>query len=628
MAQVDITFLPVLARGSSQRERELYQATARSHAARLSHKWRKLKLSDQDNANHQRQHIGEESQPTGASETAWNQALVSPNLVSILQKGNSDPFNSLAIHVTPRVNQILTFFKHGYLPMIYPAFMGSEDAIRRIEALQNQEYRDGVLALRLECSARALLFINVAFMIKVSPHQGLEDEALLLKHQSIKALRRELVKGSVAQAQSLVLDSVSMLFRGALIAGDLDEAGLHANTLRKLLEQKYDREGGVVDLGFLLRVLYQNKQLSVFRFSLSVFDVEEWVPKVLAAYLEPSKAYLEPYQQVMLRRLDRSISAEPLRSLFVEMLLGDHMFSLPAESHPGEQLFSMVQVWIHIQGTILHSRLVDFILKTEASHHLNFDPITEQPMPDARENLYWQTQRVLALTFLIMFEFNRTNLESVQTVFVNARDFLARLRSALSLTMHAAKLTRDSAASGGSSGDESDLAAEGLPQGDRSNAILWALCVGSWTEKKHNPPAASPYTADGDYAGKSGGNRHGKDGGSGGMGNGLDNGTRNSTENETGTGTGTGNGHDNASTSTSSSASAFVSASVSDGRGAADNDTWWFASTLSRHARQMGLKSWDEVRGILHGFYIIDGYMPGLDEWITQLLSDQNTYVR
>ncbi|KIW23508.1 uncharacterized protein PV07_11700 [Cladophialophora immunda] len=577
MAQINITFLPVLEQGSSQRVRELHQATARSHAARLSHKWRKQKRSDVENANRQRQHVAEESQPPGASEAAWNQALVSPGLVSILQKGNSDPFNALAIHVTPRVNQILTFFKHGYLPMIYPAFMGSEDAIRRIEALQNQEYRDGVLALRLECSAQALLFINVAFMIKISPHRGLEDEALLLKHQSIKALRRELVKGSAGQTQSLVLDSVSMLFRGALIAGDLDEAALHANTLRKLLEQKYDQEGGVADLGFLLRVLYQNKQLSVFRFSLSAFDVEEWVPKVLAAYLEPSKAYLEPYRQAMLRRLDPCVSAKPLRALFVEMLLGDHMLGLPAESHPGEQLFGMVQVWIHIQGTILHSRLVDFILKTSALHGLDFDPATEPPLPSPRQNLYWQTQRVLALTFLIMFEFNRTNLESVQTVFVNARDFLARLRSALSLTMHAAELARHP--TDGSS-RESDFTG-GPPHGEHHNALLYALCVGSWTEKKHNPTSL-PYHGNGDGTG----NR-----GSGSSGNGDDSGNRSGSG---GGGTDLGNEDDN---------------------------TWWFATNLARHARQIGLTDWQEVKSILHCFYDVDAYMPGLDKWVNQLLA-------
>ncbi|OAP63260.1 hypothetical protein AYL99_02487 [Fonsecaea erecta] len=575
MAQVDITFLPVLARDSSQRDRELYQATARSHAARLSHKWRQQKRFAADIAHHQRQQIAEEQQlPAGASEAAWSNALIAPGLASVLQKGNSDPFNALAIHVTPRVNQILTFFKHGYLPMIYPAFMGSEDAIRRISALQTQEYRNGIQALRLECSARALLFINVAFMIKVNPHQGLEDEALLLKHQSIKALRRELVKGSVAQTQALVLDSVAMLFRGALIAGDLDEAALHATTLRSLLVQKYDREGGVFDLGFLLRVLYQNKQLSVFSFSLSIFDVEEWVPKVLAAYLEPSKAYLEPFQQAVRRRLDPCVSAEPLRSLFVEMILGDHMLGLPAESHPGEQLFSMVQVWIHIQGTILHSRLVDFILKTEALHHLKFDPVTETPMPNPGENLYWQTQRALALTFLIMFEFNRTNLESVQTVFVNARDYIARLRSALSLTMHAAELARDPTNWSGSG--DSDPAADPAPV-EQHNALLYALCVGSWTEKKHNPPSSQ-------YGG-------------GGTGNSDDSRDGNDDPNATRSSNGNDNDHDN------------------------PDDTWWFATNLARHAREMGLNGWEEVRSILHGFYDVDAYMPGLDEWVNELLA-------
>ncbi|KIY03561.1 uncharacterized protein Z520_00252 [Fonsecaea multimorphosa CBS 102226] len=578
MAQFDITFLPVLARDSSQRDRELYQATAKSHAARLSHKWRRGKRFGAGSANHQRRQIAEESQSIGASETTWNQDLVSPGLVSILQKGNSDPFDALAIHITPRVNQILTFYKHGYLPMIYPAFMGSEDAIRRIEALQTQEYHNGILALRLECSARALLLINVAFMIKTSPHEGLQDEALLLKHQTIKSLRRELVKGSVGQTQSLVLDSVAMLFRGALIAGDLDEAALHANTLRTLLEQKYDREGGVMDLGFLLRVLYQNKQLSVFRFSLSIFDVEEWVPKVLASYLEPPKAYLEPFRQAMLCRLDPCVSAEPLRTLFVQTLFGDYVFGLPAELLPGEQLFSMVQVWIHIQGTILHSRLVDFILKTEALHHLNFDRATEQPMPSPRQNLYWQTQRALALAFLIMFEFNRTNLESVQTVFVNARDFLARLRSTLSLTTHVAEIVRSLAVDGPGDGDD-DLTGE-APQVDPSNALLYALCVGSWTEKKHNPPS-SRYD----------GNKHDPGNSSGGATRRDDNSDHHNTTRGR-----SGNDDDS------------------------DDDTWWFAENLARHARQMGLHSWRDVGGILHGFYDAHAYMPGLDEWVNRLL--------
>lgn len=475
MDKTNFTFVPVPTEGSSQRERELHQAVAKSHAARLSHKWRKQVRYVPGHGRRKHQNLGAEDEQAESSAGALNQPLSSPSLLSILQKGNSDPFNVLAVPITPRVNQIVTFFKHGYLPMIYPAFMGSEDTIRQIEALQQQEYRDGVVALRLECSARALLLINVAFMIRTNPHQELKNEALLLKHQSIKALRQELAKGR--DCQQVVLNSVSMLFRAALITGNLEEAALHARTLRSLLERKFDEEG-VIDLGFLLRVLYQNKQLSVFRFSMSIFDVGTWVPKVLAAYLEPAQVVLAPHKRTMHPRLDPSISAEPLRTLFLELFVGDYLLDLPAESHVREH-FALAQVWIQISGTVVHNHLIDFVLRTEAQHHLNFDPIKEQPKPDPDRNLYWQTHRVLALTFLIMFEFNRTNLESVQTVFTKASVFLARLRSAITLSMHVAKIAKTAKS------DCSDPKSP-LPN-SYCNAHLWALCVGSWTEKKHNP---------------------------------------------------------------------------------------------------------------------------------------------
>ncbi|KIW97589.1 uncharacterized protein Z519_01173 [Cladophialophora bantiana CBS 173.52] len=161
-----------------------------------------------------------------------------------------------------------------------------------------------------------------------------------------------------------------------------------------------------------------------------------------------------------------------------------------------------------------------------------------------------------------MFEFC-SNLDSVQTVLVNARDFLARLKSALSLSMHVAELAPPPTDRLGNS-ISSDLAGERPPQGGNCHAFLWALCVGSWAEKRHNPHSS------------------------------LDNGD--------------------------CDAGASFSGNVNGGVNRHHDDSWWFKKNLPLQARKMGVKDCLDVESILHGFYHVDKYMPGLDGWVTELL--------
>ena len=299
-------------------------------------------------------------------------------------------------------------------------------------------------------------------------------EELVLKGQSLKALREQLMKDN--NYSPIVLDSVLLLFRGALIAGTLREAAVHANILRRLLERKFDEQGVAgIDVAFLVRVLYQNGQLSAMRFSRSIIDVENWVPKVLAGHLHPVMEYLKPHRPRFVAKFDSSICIEPLRTLVLDNAMTFWLFTMPAESQPEPNLWALAQLWIHVHSQILPCRLVDFILMIQSNYYLNFDPNIDQPRPNPCENLFWQTQRILALAFLILSEILRAPAPVVKhNLYTKRTDLLARLRISLKLTMRVTRLV------------EAEPGGYEIVRREHQNAHLWAFCMGAWEEKRTN----------------------------------------------------------------------------------------------------------------------------------------------
>ena len=138
MGSRQIFFLPETPAGSTQRDLELKRSAAKAHAARASARLRKgrgkTKVVFQ-------QH-GRKSSKRALDQPSTEQPLtprpLSPGLMTILRKGNSDPFDMLAVPITARVNRILAFFKDGYLPMVYRVRIRSEQPSGNESALEQE----------------------------------------------------------------------------------------------------------------------------------------------------------------------------------------------------------------------------------------------------------------------------------------------------------------------------------------------------------------------------------------------------------------------------------------------------------------------------------------------------------
>jgi len=113
------------------------------------------------------------------------QATAAVGPLTILRRGNSDPFESLAVSVTPRVNEIMSFVKDYFLPACYVT--DSPAWIRAFGA--DKEWDDSVEVLREECCAPAFMLTYMTIMANMSQGDVLVTEQLTLKGKSTSALR-------------------------------------------------------------------------------------------------------------------------------------------------------------------------------------------------------------------------------------------------------------------------------------------------------------------------------------------------------------------------------------------------------------------------------------------------------
>jgi hypothetical protein len=309
-AKVELLFVDGFNLGKSTRARELESANRRAHAARFAHRRQKQQQVDVH-----------EAVPRSAGKVvlSWEEEMSEDSQycvtiqrkkydekpLSLLREGNSDPFDSLAIVVTPQINEVMSFVRDVVIPSIFftPYFRRCAKGVQsEPTVMQNSRVissrgaiRDWNLvknSLHDECDAISCIAGLLSLMGHLTSESVGRNHLAALKMQGRAA---ELLRHTLARRNQGNLDSetqlawrVFWLFRGECMLGDVAAARVHCKMLRHIAERGLQH--GTFDVQFLVFILYNDVDLAARTMRRTILDLEVWFPSVMA----PTWTALEP----------------------------------------------------------------------------------------------------------------------------------------------------------------------------------------------------------------------------------------------------------------------------------------------------------------------------------------------
>jgi hypothetical protein len=455
MTREKILFLRTIPVGRSRREQELARSAALSHAAKVSHRRKKEKEKSQ----------------------TQQESLIVGGPLTILPGGNSDPFESLAVRVTPRVNEVISFVRDYFLPASYVT--DSPAWIRAFGA--DKEWLDSVAVLRDECCARAFMLTYTTIIANLTRSDELNLEKLNLKGKSSVALRARIQKSPEGDAP--VLTSMLFLFAAETFAGNHFEATIHGKTLRTLLYEKSQKEGSVsIEQGFLTRTLWYDVHLAESHMTRTIFDMDGWVTDTLGPTFKPVDKFLEPFSAEFTRNLDRSLDSEPLRTIFVQYRQALWLWTQP--NPVADEDGWAASHWVLGRSYINQGRLVNYFLDVRQTlGMLGFRQATSTSITKiTHDELFWYTQSCLALGMLyFLAPLGGDPSISGQPLLPTCKTLLLHLRATMAMVLRAWV----------------DLSGESEPDllHEFQNAHLWALFLGAQGEQRDSKTYPDPTKA-------------------------------------------------------------------------------------------------------------------------------------
>ncbi|OAL33203.1 hypothetical protein AYO20_07520 [Fonsecaea nubica] len=278
------------------------------------------KDDDNDMDYHQhREHLPERAeQPVAVCNEADIKPLQRQSLMTILGKGNSDPFGAYAVEITPAANDLLSFHRDFVIPALYHTtkhrWMTSASAWRDwrdcVDGLG-----DGVDGLGDEGAGSGFIASCAAEAAVISRNPSVRKQAAYYRAKSMAVLHKRLMAGRFNRRQ--LYWHINLLVGTDTLIGDLVSTGAHLNMLRWYFE--HDDQKKPVDTDLLVYILYHDVHRSSMFLCKPIFDVDRWLPQRLQPVIDAAGPYLPPnLSDVRNRFLDPSIDNPRLRILLIE----------------------------------------------------------------------------------------------------------------------------------------------------------------------------------------------------------------------------------------------------------------------------------------------------------------------
>ena len=326
----------------------------------------------------------------------------SPHL-AILQRGNSDPFNSFSVQVTARVNQVMLFYHRDFLKIPYTSAIVASDTYRFVlefRAIEAANDRNDIMnVLKDEFCASGFLLAHMTMLAAGSKDSQMALDVATLKTQLYARLQARIETQS--KVDEIMVEAVLQLFNASVYSRDIVEARVHGNCLLRLLQE---RQWERIKIVLLFRIAYTDIGLAATLQSYSIMDKDGWMSAQLrdgASRLQEIEQLDFPDSKDSFNQLDGSIPVE-LKAIFAEARkLLQIWWTQPAahsvdskhqplvEDHPQASLYR----WLYAQIYAQSYALVDYLAQRNRGHDV-----------DARagEHVLLYTGKVLATALLAL----------------------------------------------------------------------------------------------------------------------------------------------------------------------------------------------------------------------------------
>ncbi|KIW68809.1 hypothetical protein PV04_04730 [Phialophora macrospora] len=295
---------------------------------------------------------------------------VSPS--TILKRGRSDPFNALAVEITPEVNEIVSFFRDYMILAFYHTKWETSKA-----AVVQMHWKSIVQALHDRGSALGWLGRNGQILSIVSKdNTRVKLAALRYTTQSTELLRKRLEQTTALSETDQW--HISMLWGTEILFRNLNAALLHGRMIRRMVEDQAEK--GTLDLIAFRYILYYDIHLCTMLMVRSVFDYFVWVPDKYRK-LEPLATGLMRFpidsEDDAVVGLDPCIRSEVLLPIFQQRRRHMREYAYWLE-RSFEALNPYLQAWLAICHHICHGQLITYALDCmdnasqagDKAHHL------------------------------------------------------------------------------------------------------------------------------------------------------------------------------------------------------------------------------------------------------------------
>ena len=217
------------------------------------------------------------------------------------------------------------------------------------------------LGIRDEGGAYGFLARNAFVAARSNP--AMRRAAAVYGDKSVKLLMKKIAKREELQTEQTWWH-VNNLWAAETIDGNLPGALAHGKMMRFLFEQQALK--GKVDIKFLLYVIYTDCQMSAKFLVPPAFDVENWLPQVLAPISRMAGAAASvslPPLSENVNSTDPSIDDPELREIFIgRRISSEHWIASAQQKHEVEHS-QIILAWILFRAVVSQGKMINYYLK-------------------------------------------------------------------------------------------------------------------------------------------------------------------------------------------------------------------------------------------------------------------------
>ena len=224
-----------------------------------------------------------------------------PSLLELLRAGNSDPFDTQGVPITPHINRLILFIRDAYLPGVYITsymkFRESKPGAQQITTIGEGFHVFGRRTVakvwnsmkeELCEEGRALAWCSsylpvLSKFCSTDTARELNMLAIKLRTESMKILKKKIedLPPGVAPDISLISQVVS-LYRAACKEGDNVAAKIHAGVIMRLVDRVEVPDRHIQIL--FMTCMNNDSELAIAQMRNTFFDYENWIQKQITRF--------------------------------------------------------------------------------------------------------------------------------------------------------------------------------------------------------------------------------------------------------------------------------------------------------------------------------------------------------